>query len=340
MGVVYKARDQALDRVVAIKLILGLSVPNADALNRFLAEAAGRRPSVASRVGLRLPVRAMRRDALYRHAEFIEGGSLLKKMRSTGTAIQQAVKLVVQLATRAMQVAHEAGIIHHDLKPANILVDKSWNLKISDFGLALRSGRPDASSGIAAFGTRGYMSPEQAAGNQSNLGPPTDIYALGVILYQLLTGELPISPERDTYLRQVRTASPDSPAKRNPKVSRDLETICLKCLEKARADRYASAGELGDDLERFLRYEPIKARPANAIEKTIKWVRRQPVRAGLLAGLLAAVLVAAGNLLVDAQRIEATRGATAARGRTAETGERDDQGGEGRHPPIKASAVP
>jgi hypothetical protein len=207
---------------------------------------------------------------------------------------RQAAALVGTLA-EAVQVAHQAGVVHRDLKPANILLTADGTLKVTDFGLARRlEGETRVTQTGAAVGTPSYMAPEQARGQTRDIGPAVDVYALGAILYELLTGRPPFCAETAAAtLQQVLTEDPVPPSRLNPRVPRDLETICLKCLYKESPRRYASARELADDLGHFLEGKPIRARPVGAAERAVKWARR-PAAALLVAALLVLVGAAAG----------------------------------------------
>ena len=212
---------------------------------------------------------------------------------------RQAAALVATLA-RAVGAAHRDGIIHRDLKPANVLLDADGTPKVTDFGLAKQLEVEDGHTVSGeVMGTPSYMAPEQAQGQTRQIGPPADIYALGAILYEMLTGRPPFkAPTIMETLRQVVYEEPVPPSRLQSRVPRDLETICLKCLDKEPARRYATAEELADDLGRFLAGEPIRARPTPAWERALKWARRRPARAALVAfGLVAAI-----GLAVAAER--------------------------------------
>ena len=230
--------------------------------------------------------------------EFVEGGNLARKIDDKSLPPREAAKLVEALA-RAMQLAHSRNVVHRDLKPANILLAspgrESGELipKITDFGLARQldtdSGETQAG---AVMGTPSYMAPEQASGRAHEAGPAADIYALGAILYECLAGRPPFKGQTVVEtLDQVRTQEPVPPSRFEASVPLDLETICLKCLRKGPEKRYASAAELADDLVRWLKGEPIQARPVGVSERVLKWVRRRPMVAALL-GLLFLVTAA------------------------------------------------
>ncbi len=285
MGVVYQAWQPGLKRVVALKMIPDRDYARPETLGRFRAEAESlarlQHPNIVQvfHVGEQAgrPFLVM---------EFVEGGSLARKIAGTRPPARRAAEWVETLA-RAIEVCHQRGIIHRDLKPGNVLLTADETLKISDFGLAKRVDG-EAGEALTAtgdiFGTPNYMAPEQAGGVTKTIGPPADIYALGGILYEILTGRPPFRGESkwDT-IKQVLTEEPVPPRRLQPNVPRDLETICLKCLEKEPRKRYASAAALADDLGRFLRGEPIVARPIPAWERVGKWVRRKPSAAALVA---------------------------------------------------------
>jgi serine/threonine-protein kinase len=294
MGVVYKARHLRLNRTVALKMLLAGASAGPQDLARFLREAE-------AEAGLQHPHIVQVHDVgehegrPYFTMELVEGGSLSARLRGTPQPARQAAALLATLA-QAVQVAHQGGIVHRDLKPANILLTTDGTPKISDFGLAgrLEGGAGLTQSGVP-MGTPSYMAPEQARGDTQALGPAVDVYALGAILYELLTGRPPFRAETAARtLRQVMDQEPAPPSRLNAGVPRDLETICLKCLHKAPARRYASARELADDLGRFLAGTPIQARRVGVAERAAKWARRRPTGALLLAALALMVASAAG----------------------------------------------
>lgn len=296
MGVVYKARHLRLNRNVAVKMLLAGAHTDAVGLKRLLREAeavaALHHPNIVQlhEVG--------DHDGLpYFTMELVEGESLRDRLAADLLGAREAGVLVSTLAD-AMQVAHANGIVHRDLKPANVLLTLDGTPKIVDFGLARRmEGESSLTLADARLGTPSYMAPEQARGESSAVGPATDVYALGAILYATLTGRPPFrSDENAATLRQVIEDEPVRPSRLNARVPRDLETICLKCLGKDPARRYATAADLAADLQRFVRGEPILARRPAALERAGMWARRRPAHATIAAGSVLAViaLVAAG----------------------------------------------
>ena len=241
--------------------------------------------------------------------EFVEGGSLAEHLAGVPKPALQAAACIATLA-KAVQVAHDAGIVHRDLKPGNILRTTDGVLKITDFGLARRSD-DDANITMsgAKIGTPSYMAPEQAMGKPSDIGPAADIYSLGAILYELLTGRPPFRAETVSETeRQLIAQDPVSPSRLNGRVPRDLETICLKCLHKEPERRYESAAALAEDLHRFERGEPIEARPIGRLERTAKWIRRRPATAtAIAAALLLSSVVIGGILWLSFQRAKLSR---------------------------------
>jgi serine/threonine protein kinase len=323
MGVVYKARQVALLRTVALKMVLNGAHAGPKELARFRAEAAViarlQHPNIVQVYDI-----GEAEGRPYFALEFVAGGSLAQHLHGTPQPTRPAAQLVETLA-RAVHAAHAGGVVHRDLKPANILLvptnqgpatapangPKANALaagrgvlnatpKITDFGVAKcvagegeAPGLPSSTVTGELLGTPQYMAPEQAATPRQAVGPAADVYALGAILYELLTGRPPFTGQTplDTVLQVLHTELVPVTSLQ-PNVPRDLETICLKCLRKEPRQRYGSALELAEDIQRFLRDEPIRARPVTAAEKLWRWVRRHPLPAGLLAAALLAPAVA------------------------------------------------
>ncbi len=297
MGVVYEARHRKLNRLVALKMILAGGHAGPDAVARFRTEAEAiarlQHPNIVQihEVG--------EQDGLpYFSLEFCGGGSLEKKLNGTPLPPREAAALVETLA-RAMQAAHEKHVIHRDLKPANVLLAEAGTPKITDFGLAKKLDEAGQTVSGAVMGTPSYMAPEQAGGKSADIGPAVDVYAMGAILYECLTGRPPFKAATalDTVL-QVVSDEPVPPSQLQTKTPRDLETICLRCLHKEARKRYGTARELADDLRRFLGGEPIRARPVGRMERAAKWVRRNPLVTALVALVVLSVLGGAGGVFV------------------------------------------
>jgi tetratricopeptide (TPR) repeat protein len=291
-GVIYRAFDSELKRYVAIKMLFSGIEVSPYKLSQFRGEA-----EIVAQLAHPNIVQVFdigEHDGHpYLALELVEGGSLDRHTERKPQTPRFAAEAVETLA-RAIHVAHSQHIIHRDLKPANILMCKDGTLKITDFGLAKRLVDTPAGSRTGDIkGTPSYMAPEQADGRVHECGPATDVYALGAILYELLTGRPPfVGADVIETLEQVRLADPPPPSKLVPKVPRDLCTICLKCLEKNPERRYDSAVDLADDLRRWKAGEAILARPVSVVERVARFVRRRP----LAAGLVAASAVATGAL--------------------------------------------
>jgi formylglycine-generating enzyme required for sulfatase activity len=325
MGVVYQARHIKLNRPVALKMILAGSHAGPADLTRFQTEAEAiarlRHPNIVQiyEVG-------EHEGKPFFSLEFCGGGSLEKKLGGTPLPPKEAASLVETLA-RAMQAAHEQHVIHRDLKPANVLLADDGTPKITDFGLAKKLDEAAQTASGAVMGTPSYMAPEQAGGKSADIGPLADVYALGAILYECLTGRPPFKAATavETIL-QVVGDEPVPPSRLQSKTPRDLETICLKCLHKDPQRRYATAATLADDLRRFLDGEPIRARPVGVAEGAVKWARRRPALAALLGVVLLALVslaVLSGNLV--AARNDANKKRQAAEEKEAEARKEADK---------------
>jgi tetratricopeptide (TPR) repeat protein len=311
MGVVYQARQLKLNRLVALKMILRQTHASAEELARFRIEAEAiallEHPNI-----VRIYDVGDHEGRPFCALEYVNGGSLAQYQDGTPQPARAAATVVETLA-RAMHWAHQRGIVHRDLKPGNILLvsgDSSSTIhhpplptqqaKITDFGLAKRlEGDSGQTRSGAILGTPSYMAPEQAGPGKAPIGPATDVYGLGAILYELLTGRPPFKAETvfDT-MQQVLSEEPVPPRRLQSKVPRDLETICLQCLHKEPVRRYRSAEVLADDLGRFLRGEPIVARPVGRMEQAVKWARRRPAAAGLLVTVILLVVGAVAGLFL------------------------------------------
>jgi eukaryotic-like serine/threonine-protein kinase len=284
MGVVYKARQVPLKRVVAVKLALGGPVPGTEAFARFQVESEAIARLQHDNI-VRVYECGEHNGRPYFSMDYVEGGSLAQKLSGTPLSEREAASLVQTLA-RAVQFAHRHQIIHRDLKPANVLIDADGAVKLTDFGLAKLTDAEDGQTqGDAVIGTASYMAPEQARGGTREVGPLADVYGLGAILYETLTGRPPFKgANREETLKRVQSQEPLAPSRLRPGLSRDLEAVCLKCLAKDPKQRYASAEELAKDLARWRRGEPTKARPRRWPARVYRTARKHPV--GVLLGAL------------------------------------------------------
>ncbi len=301
MGVVYKARQVDLDRLVAVKMILASHVASPEQIAGFYNEARAAARLRSPRIVAIHEVGQIFGQH-YFAMEYIAGPSLARLLEEHEGPLEtdQAARIVLSVARTVAQL-HREGIIHRDLKPSNVLLDESGEPHVSDFGLAKMLSKDDRATGTNVIvGTPSYMAPEQAAGRASEIGPLTDVYALGAILYELITGRPPFREENplDTLV-QVLEGEPQRPIRLRPAVPLALEAICLKCLSKDPAGRYESADALADDLERLLKGEQVEARRASPWQHLRRWARREPAlacRLGTMA-LCGAILVANFALL-------------------------------------------
>ena len=297
MGVVFRAVHLKLNRIVALKMALAGAYAHPEERTRFQREAeaiaALRHPNIVQIYDV-----GETKGRPYYTMEILEGGNLTERLSGTPQPARQAAQWLA-LLTSAVHAAHQGGVLHRDLKPDNVLFSRDGVPKISDFGLACRM---DMDAGLTrtgtVIGTPSYMAPEQARGDKKEIGPAADVYSIGAILYEVLTGRPPFRAESATEtVVQVLSQEPVAPSRLNARVPRDLETICLKCLEKEPRRRYATAGDLAAELHRFLNGEAIQARPTGRIEHTARWIRRHKGVAAALSGIAALlILVAIGSL--------------------------------------------
>jgi WD40 repeat protein len=309
MGVIYRARQRSLDRTVAVKALLFGPRAGAEQIKRFRAEASVaaslQHPNIVAihEVGVH-------QGEHYLVMDLVDGPNLAKFIKDEPLPPQRAARYL-KIIAESVQYAHDKGILHRDLKPSNVLIDSTDEPRVTDFGLAKRlDGDSSLTLSGQVVGSPSYMPPEQAGASRHRVSRSSDVYALGAMLYHMLVGRPPfVSPTLDQTLDQVLHREPVAPRLLNPAVPRDLETICLKCLEKEPTRRYSSAQALADELERFLQKKPIHARPVALPEKLWRWCRRRPALAGLillvhlvglagLAGILAQWRLAEQNLYV------------------------------------------
>jgi WD40 repeat protein len=306
MGVVYHARQTRLNRPCALKMILAGAHAVAEEASRFLREAEAiarlQHPNIVQihHIG--------EADGLpFFELEYVDGGGLVQQLDGTPWTPERAARLIGTLAG-AMAVVHRLGIVHRDLKPANILLAADGTPKIVDFGLAKALGTESGlTQSESVMGSPQYMAPEQACGWTKRAGPPADVYALGAIFYELLTGRPPFrGATMLETLEQVKTVDPVPPSRLVPRLPRDVETVCLKCLQKEPARRYSDAAALADDLGRYAAGLPVRARRVGEAERAWRWCRRNPVTAGLVGGIALALVV--GTTVATHFAVRAARG--------------------------------
>ena len=295
-GVVYRARQKSLNRIVALKVVSTGQRTTQAHLTRFRLEAETAASLDSPNI---VPIYEVgeRNGSCYFSMKFIEGGSLEQLCKREPMPIRRAAELIAELA-RAVHYAHQRGVLHRDIKPGNILIDAKGEPLVTDFGLArLLEEESTVTRTLDALGTPSYMAPEQALSSSSELTRATDVYGLGAVLYHLLTGHPPFAGGT-TYdtIRLLLETEPRQPHLWNPKIDRDLTTICLKCLEKDPQRRYSSAIALAEDLDRWLKHEPIHARRTGIFGRSKKWVHRNPTRALLVASLIALAAAIGWNI--------------------------------------------
>ena len=311
MGVVYRARQKSLNRIVAVKMVLFGQFAGKTAFERFRAEAQTvarlQHPNIVA-----IHEIGETDGQPYFSMDYVAGRNLADLVRDRPLLARQAAGYVCKIA-QAVQYAHTQGVLHRDLKPANVLIDESDEPRITDFGLARQmAGDSELTLTGQVIGSPNFMPPEQGAGKKAKLGPASDVYGLGAVLYYLLTARPPFVAETfEATLAQVLNTEPAAPRQLNPGIPRDLETLCLKCLEKDPGRRCASADDLAEELDRFLKGEPIHARPIGPADKLWRWCRRKPVVVAMTGAIFALLLTvtvvsltAAGRIAAEARRTE------------------------------------
>jgi formylglycine-generating enzyme required for sulfatase activity len=332
MGVVYRARQLGANRLVALKMLRAVEHASPTERLRFQIEAEAvarlQHPHI-----VQLHEVGEVRGQPYFSLELCDGGTLIERLRERLPTPGEAAELIETLA-RAVHYAHLRGVVHRDLKPGNVLLTGAGKvLKITDFGLAKRidAEARDVSQSGAVMGTAAYMAPEQAAGRVRDTGPAADVYGLGALLYECLTGRPPFVGPQHAVLASVLSDEPAPPSRLRARVPRDLETICLKCLSKEPSRRYPSAEALAEDLRRFRASEPVQARPVGRAERALKWARRQPALAALLGvTLLALVALSVLSVNLALARSEAEKQTAIARENEARARQEADKANKAR----------
>ncbi len=297
MGVVYQAHQRRLDRLVALKVLAGGSLAHPDELRRFQREAAALAALDHPNIVPILEVGEYEGRCFFA-MPMIAGGSLADRLDEYRDDPTASALLLIDVA-RAVQHAHQRGLLHRDLKPANILIDQRGRPHVTDFGLARWvDGATELTPTGAVLGSPPYMAPEQATGHRNAITILSDVYGLGAILYTMLTGRTPFRGDSAVQvIHRVVHEAPEPPRRTNPGIDRELECICLKCLEKEPKRRYSSAEALADDLERWVQGRPIKARPVGRFVRLGRWYRRSPAQARLVGCLALSILLGIGGML-------------------------------------------
>ncbi|MBI2925058.1 MAG: protein kinase [Verrucomicrobia bacterium] len=318
MGIVYRARQKSLNRIVAVKMILAGQFAGKQLIQRFRGEVAAaamlQHPNIVAVHDV-----GMHEGQHYFSMDYVEGQNLSQFVGNRPLPAQKTARYV-KLIAEAIHYAHQQGILHRDLKPSNVLIDAHDQPRITDFGLAKRLDGESSLTGTGQMlGSPNFMPPEQASAQRGKVGRHSDVYGLGAILYHLLTARPPFQAESfESVVTQVLNAEPVSPRLLNSSVPRDLETICVKCLEKEPSRRYQTAQELADELGRFLRDEPIRARPVTTPERAWRWCRRKPALASSLCFIVILLLIVIIGSPLAAYRINQARKAEATERQRAE----------------------
>src|SRR5215471_13372741 len=342
MGIVYKARQTQINRVVAVKVMAAGQFAAPDFVKRFRTEAQATASLDHPNIVPIYEVGECEGQPFF-SMKFIESGSLAGRISSPELQIsnRQAAALLAKLA-RAVHYAHQRGILHRDIKPGNVLLDAQEEPHLTDFGLAkLVEKDSTLTRTMAVLGTPSYMSPEQARGEAKQLTTAVDVYGLGAVFYELLTGQPPFAGGTTmNTVRQVLEKEPRRPSALKPGIDRDLETICLKCIEKEPARRYGSGEALAEDLESWLRHEPIQARPIGTLGRLGKWTRRNPrtaflalictlaILAFLVGQTIMGLRLRRANIKVQAANVNLSRSLSEAQWRQADDADRADEHGE------------